>query len=280
MIEKVSIIIPTHNRKNLLTRAIESLLAQSYNCLEIIVVNDASSDGTDEFMVNLIKEEPRLRYYRNAIPKGAPSSRNLGILNATGKFVTFLDDDDEMLPDKIEVMLKNFKADYSMVATGYFEQKIDRKKAIIPKRIVKLEDLLYYYPLGGGNQMLTLRFYALQIGGFDESLTAYQDYDFWLRIVKVFGNGICIQEPLSIIHMEHEMGRITTSPRRFLGAYSFYLKHKGIMTEKQRRYQLYLLMLLRKRRISLRQFVYMVPLRFWRIRYKYLVLCYFPFLSK
>lgn len=276
----VSVIIPTHNRLDLLIRAISSLLVQSYKHIEIIVVSDASSDGTDNYMNLLIQKEPRIKYFKNKFPKGAPAARNLGLSHSIGKYVTFLDDDDEMLPTKIEKMLAEIEMGFSMIATGYYEQKVNSKIAIIPNENVFLEDMLYSYPLGGGNQMMTFCDYAKKIGGFDESLKAYQDYDFWLRIIKEFGAGICIQEPLSIIHMEHEMGRITTSSKRFHGAYSFYQKHKSLMVEKQRLYQLFLLMLLRKRKINVRQFVVMVPFRFWHIRYKYLLLCYFPFLSR
>ena len=100
MNQLVSVIITTHNRQELLSRAIESVLLQSYQNIECIVVDDASEDGTKEYCESI----ESINYVRISKDesKGGNYARNLGIKNALGEYIAFLDDDDYWLPEKIE----------------------------------------------------------------------------------------------------------------------------------------------------------------------------------
>ena len=96
----VSVIIPTHNRADLVPLAIQSVLQQTYTNLECIVVDDASTDNTEETVRTIIDE--RIIYLRHENNKHASAARNTGIKYARGEFIAFLDDDDEWLPTKLE----------------------------------------------------------------------------------------------------------------------------------------------------------------------------------
>src|SRR5688572_26839751 len=98
---KVSVVIPTHNRPLMLRRAIDSVLAQTYQDFEIIVVDDGLRERSD----NVVKlfEDDRIRYISHEQEHGAPAARNTGIKNSNGELIAFLDDDDEWLPQKLEL---------------------------------------------------------------------------------------------------------------------------------------------------------------------------------
>ena len=98
-LKKVSVIITTKNRKDLLKRAIESVKKQTYKNIELIVINDGSTDGTNEM---LEKMKVKTIYIEPNKSKGGNYARNLGVINTDGEYIAFLDDDDEWMPTKIE----------------------------------------------------------------------------------------------------------------------------------------------------------------------------------
>src|SRR4030042_5052103 len=100
----VSIIIPTYNRAHLVMRAINSVLDQSFQDFEIIIVDDASRDNTEK-MVSGIRDK-RIFYIRHEKNRGGSAARNTGIKQARGEYIAFLDSDDEWLPEKLEKQLK------------------------------------------------------------------------------------------------------------------------------------------------------------------------------
>jgi len=97
----VSCIIPTHNRSSLLKRAVNSVINQIHKFLEIIIVNDGSSDETEEVINKLKRKDPRIISLVNEKSEGPSAARNKGINIATGDFIAFLDDDDEWMPNRI-----------------------------------------------------------------------------------------------------------------------------------------------------------------------------------
>src|SRR4029453_1391166 len=104
---KVSVVIPTHNRADLLDRAVRSALAQTHADLEVLIADDASSDGTGEVVARI--GAARGKYFRHDGNRGVAAARNTAITNATGEFIAFLDDDDEWLPEKLRIQLDRFQ---------------------------------------------------------------------------------------------------------------------------------------------------------------------------
>ncbi len=104
----VSVVVPTHNRAHTVLRAIDSILHQSYSRVEVIVVNDGSSDNTIVVLQEARDKDARVLPCNNERDKGPAGARNMGISMATGEYVAFLDDDDEYCPDKIRTQLEIF----------------------------------------------------------------------------------------------------------------------------------------------------------------------------
>src|SRR5579859_7824272 len=100
----VSVVIPVYNRTAELRRAVRSVLAQTYADLELIVVDDASSEDIAGALDGI--DDPRLKLIRKSVNQGAAAARNTGIQAATGRWVAFLDSDDEWLPQKLELQLR------------------------------------------------------------------------------------------------------------------------------------------------------------------------------
>ena len=103
--EKISVIIPTYNRANLISNSIKSVLNQTYKNLEVIVVDDGSTDNTKEIIDKF--EDERIKYIKLRENRGGSNARNIGIQNAKGKFISFQDSDDIYYPDKLETQFKN-----------------------------------------------------------------------------------------------------------------------------------------------------------------------------
>lgn len=184
----VSAIITTHNRKELLKRAIESVFAQSYSPIELIVVDDHSEDGTSE-----VCQDPRIRYIY--IPKeesrGGNYARNLGVKAAKGEYCAFLDDDDYWLPTKIEkqVELLNMKQCslvyclrvYQIVSGG---QVIRTRNEDRSKPSGDLSDTIFKHYITSTSCILASKAVIEEVGGFDEDLRKWQEYDLMIRMAQ------------------------------------------------------------------------------------------------
>ena len=128
-VPKVSVIIPTYNRVHLLSKAVESVLGQTYQDLEIIVVDDGSSDGTKQMITHLQKKYNSIKYFYQA-NLGACSARNKGLESANGEFIQFLDSDDYMTQDKIKIQVDIMENEGTPCAICDF-QYIDSKGNIL-----------------------------------------------------------------------------------------------------------------------------------------------------
>jgi glycosyltransferase involved in cell wall biosynthesis len=208
----VSVIIPTHNRSSLLKRAVRSVLKQTYTYFECIIVDDASSDGTQE-VVNSFKDD-RLVYLRNKDNRGASASRNKGIKKSQGEFIAFLDDDDEWLDEKLEKqvnLLENLPSEYGMVYCwmDYFDK--DGKLFYENHQTLKgyvFPHVLDAQRLGGCPTLLVRRNIINEIGGFDESLLRGNDGDFIRRVCRKYEVDY-VPEVLVKVYFEHGYERIS-----------------------------------------------------------------------
>jgi glycosyltransferase involved in cell wall biosynthesis len=117
----VSVIIPTYNRAHLIGRAIQSVLKQTYQDFEVIVVDDGSIDNTEEVVKKI--QENRVYYYKHDKNKGGSAARNTGISLAKGEYIAFQDSDDEWLPEKLEKQIgvfNNQTKNVGVVYTGFY----------------------------------------------------------------------------------------------------------------------------------------------------------------
>ena len=190
----VSVVIPVYNGANFLAKAIDSALEQTYENIEIIVINDgASDDGATQAIIETY--HPKIRSFSKP-NGGVASALNLGIRAASGEFVSWLSHDDEYLPGKIQSQIDVLakRSMKSVVYGGY--QLIDSKSRVIgtidPAELIvpqKLEDPLYplMRMLIHGCSLLIPREAFFDIGMFDESLVHTQDYTLWFEIFRAYG---------------------------------------------------------------------------------------------
>ncbi|MCI9702469.1 glycosyltransferase [Vibrio parahaemolyticus] len=226
---KVSVYMPTHNRGELAIRAVKSVLSQTYENIELIVVDDGSKDCTFE-MLNQI-EDKRLIVLRNDSPEGACRSRNRAIKHATGKYITGLDDDDYFKQERVETLLTFFDDKYSFVCDNSishnkgiyeFEQKLSRK--------VSLDDILYS---NVGNQVFTLTERLKEVGLFDTGLPSSQDYDLWTRMIIKYGEALQIPKHTYVYDITHDKSRISTSSKAIEGAKIYFDRYRIKMNKGQ-----------------------------------------------
>jgi len=179
----VSIVIPTRNRRGLLGRAIGTVLAQQDVDVEIIVADEASSDGTSDFVRAL--QDPRVILIRHDTPKGVAAARNAGIARARAAWIAFLDDDDVWAPNKLALQLEAARNGASWVCTGAVV--VDGGLHIhgcwrLPAEPDMIRVLSYNCVPGGGSGPMVRTALAREMGGFDTRLAILADWEMWIRL--------------------------------------------------------------------------------------------------
>ncbi|MBF0619140.1 MAG: glycosyltransferase family 2 protein [Candidatus Omnitrophica bacterium] len=198
----ISVVIPTHDRPALLTRAVQSVQAQTFRDLEILVVDDASVCPAEEVLAGV--SDPRLKVLRSARGIGASAARNMGWRAARGEFIAFLDDDDAFLPVFLEKLLLKMQGAPVSVGVVYGGIKfLDDQGAVIRESIPRYRGNIYKKFLRGekdANIMVLVRRACLErVNGFDESLKSCQDWDLLLRL-SVLYDVECVMDILGVCY--------------------------------------------------------------------------------
>ena len=188
----VSAIITTHNRKDLVVKAIKSVLAQSYSNIECIVIDDTSDDGTECYISQFIEDGVIYHYIPKEESKGGNHARNKGLELAKGEIIAFLDDDDEWLPSKIEKQVRCLSESIGFVYCGrVFEYDGDRNnlsyEAIgdVKYKEGDLSKEVLVHVVCVTSTMLVLHQLIDDVGCFDEQLKAWQEYDLSIRLLQI-----------------------------------------------------------------------------------------------
>lgn len=239
-LELISVVIPSHNRVSFLKKAIETVLNQTWGNIEIIVVNDASTDATKYFLENISKKDKRIRYVNNSKSLGGAGSRNVGLALANGLYVAFLDDDDLWDKDKLEKQLNLLKQnkEASAVSCSFTEEYPSGKtKVRLVKPLSSVQEILKSNKLGGSSMCFALKSTFEKIGGFDSNLRSGQDWDLWIKLNQV-GTVLVCDEAL-VKHIFHKGERITTNPKSvYLGRRSIFFKYKRFFSSLTLQHQL------------------------------------------
>lgn len=201
---KISVIIPTYNRKHTLNRAIHSVLSQTSQPREIIAVDDGSTDGTKKW---LAKMYPAIRYIHQS-NSGVSAARNVGIKTAQGDWLAFLDSDDEWLPQKLERQVEAVKKDADSLFCHTNETWIRNGVRVNQgKKHRKYGGLIFDKCLDicriSPSSALFKKSILDDTGLFDEELSVCEDYDLWLRITASYPV-IFLDEPLIKKYGGHE----------------------------------------------------------------------------
>ncbi len=200
----VTAIITTYNRANFIGRAIESVLAQTYGDFELIIVDDGSSDNTGEIVKGF--RDQCIKYIRHDKNLGGQAARNTGIREAKGRYISFLDDDDQWLSTKIEKQVQRMEQCSLNVGLIYVGAEIiDKDGNVIEYQYPKIRgDVQYNLLLGSFFGSVTKALIKKEcfdkVGLFDESLKSCQDWDMWKRISDFYEFDF-VPEILAKIHL-------------------------------------------------------------------------------
>jgi glycosyltransferase involved in cell wall biosynthesis len=221
----VSAIVPTYNRRQFICETVDSILAQTYRNLEVIVVDDGSTDGTGELLKQRYGSVPRFRYIWQENAERAVA-RNTGIMAAQGEFIAFLDSDDLWLPEKLANQLAQFHQQPEIVLshTGYTHidvsgQEVDQ---VVPPPQDSINQNRVFRRLLLGNTIgaptVLIRRSALEHTGFfceDRRLLAFEDWEMWTRLAYQGTIGY-IPEPLAKyrLHPGNTFERLTWKASR------------------------------------------------------------------
>ena len=195
----ISVVLPTYNRAQLLPRAIRSVLSQTTRDLELIVVDDCSTDGT-ETVVRALKDD-RVRYMRSPGNLGPAGARNLGIRAAAGAYIAFQDSDDAWRPEKLEKQLSALKStEADVLFSAVCRHRDGRADEIFPRKEIKpgpvaYEELLFEN-LACAPTLLA-RAEILKAHPFDETLRALEDWALMLELSRqsrVYYDGACVMD--------------------------------------------------------------------------------------
>lgn len=188
---KVSVIIPTYNRVNLLHSAITSVLNQTFQDFEILVIDDGSQDNTQEVVGNF--HDTRVHYIRHKKNKGEAEARNTGIINSHAEYIAFLDDDDEWMPEKLRLqvdLFENSEPRVGCIYTGYLVVDTTKKKILRQRIPIKrgniYHDIFVRNYIGIPSTVILKRECFQKVNLFDKNIAFGTDYDMWIRIAKEF----------------------------------------------------------------------------------------------
>lgn len=210
----ISVIVPTHNRDNLLLRALNSIINQSYQNFEVLVIDDIGNNSTKRVVDSL--NDKRFIYIRNDIKNGATYSRNIGIKNAKGQYIAFLDDDDEWYPNKLQLQLNLFlknttlgvvygKLDINIPSLNITYATKPQKKGFIYNEL-----LIENYVGGTIIPMLNLNVISKEECFFDVDFPAREEYDLWIRLAKKYQFDF-VDEVLAVAYTDFNEKRISSN---------------------------------------------------------------------
>lgn len=236
MNELVSVVIPTHNRADLLPRAIDSVLNQTYSNFEIIVVSDGSTDNTEEVVKSYSDKDSRIRFIGYSPARGGNIARNTGIEAAKGEYVAFLDDDDEWMPAKLEKQINVMESDnrIGLVYTGvniiYVNEGL-RYSFIGESKGDLSKEILLDNHIGTTSTVMVRKMILEETGAFDEKLKALQDFELWIRVCQKCLIGLVPEELINYYNYTGT-NQVSSSTQKYIDAFSYInTKHKSLLNE-------------------------------------------------
>lgn len=234
----VSIIIPTYNRAHLIGETLDSILAQTYQNWECIVVDDGSTDNTEEVVLKYVRQDKRFQFYKrpDGRPKGGNAARNYGFEKSKGEYINWFDSDDLMLPNKLAVQINHLNesdCNLSVCQTYVFEGTKDnilglRKEKVYSKDffndfITNEIKWLTQAPV------LKRKFIIDEKIDFDETLQQSQERDFFVKVLNKTKDYIYTEEPL-VLFRKHEKS-ISHGEFTYEKAYSTFKVNYTILNE-------------------------------------------------
>jgi teichuronic acid biosynthesis glycosyltransferase TuaG len=231
----VSIIMPAYNAGAFISQAIESVLAQTIQNWELIIVNDGSTDNTSAVVLDYCLKDDRIIFFEKENEKQAVA-RNFALTKAKGELIAFLDADDVWLSNRLELGLLHFNThvfDLIFFDAHYSNEK--GRMSIIESKRMGVKDYIYTDDNGlrrfvSSNQIpiltvLVKRSKILEAGGFDPKLVPAEDYDLWIRLIKSGSKFLSISTPVAIYRFQSSS---STAHDRFAAKQVIQILNKNI----------------------------------------------------
>lgn len=231
----VSVIVPTRNRASLLSRALDSVLRQAFDNIELIVVDDASDDDTSLVIDSYRQRFSKFQYIRNETRHGGAEARNIGISRANGEFIAFLDDDDEWLPGKTSKQLELFarSPDIGAVTCWYYKIGPKGRKKVRLAPEITFDIMLWENFLGSFSLCMVRRTIAKSLT-IDPALASGQDWQFWIMLSNI--TRVAILKEYMVNYHAHAEARISNSKQSLSTLRKHFFKHKESMSKECREY--------------------------------------------
>lgn len=211
---EISVVIPSYNRSDILPRAIVSVLAQSYEVLEILVVDDGSTEDIASVVARFA--DPRIRLIRHSNNLGPAAARNSGIKAAKGRLIAFLDSDDEWLSDKLATQIEYLKGSppiYRTAVCGFVLREKNtegRREVCLDQNYDVAKEIVSGCHVSPGSTLLAHRDRFDTVGFFDEDLRRFEDWD-WLIRLSESERLLAVPKPLAIVHVRHRIAHPAVS---------------------------------------------------------------------
>lgn len=238
---KISVVLPVYNGSENISNAIESILNQTFQDFELIIVNDCSTDNTLEIIQRYSARDGRIKIINNCVNMKLPKSLNVGFANAQGEYFTWTSDDNLFEKNAFETMLAvlELNKEYDMVYANY--NRIDEDGNLIgTMELSAPEKLLYGNVIGAC--FLYRRDVARKTGEYDINLFLAEDYDYWIRVYK---NGkIKHIDNVLYFYREHK-GSLTQTRKNQIGLQTYYALEKNFLfmvsccEDKKQRFEFY-----------------------------------------
>lgn len=227
---EISIVIPTLNRPEFLSRLLKSISAQTYQKFEVLIIDDASDDqASNQKVIESYKDVMDLKYFVNEKRSGAPVSRNRGITEAKFDLIALVDDDDEWLPSKLEKQIEIFAHSPEEVGLVYtWTRVVDSNGNAIGENLSSIEGLPKREILEecfiSSPSVMVKKKAIIASGLFDISFRSCQDWDMWTRLV--FANyQVRVVKEILTLYYKHTGPSIGSSPKAKQGYLQYYSKH-------------------------------------------------------
>lgn len=235
---KISVIIPTYNRAHLIERAIKSVLSQTYQNFELVIVDDGSTDNTDDVINKLQQQDDRIIYLKHDKNKGGSATRNTGIKASRGECIAFLDSDDEWLPEKLSCQMEAIIRQNVSIVTCFCDSYDVYGKKIKEYHQIYSGNPLYEHMFSNiaGTSLILVKKNDLKKVGFFENVPSQQDQ---ILILKLLGIGLNVftVEKVLVKYFEHNDFRISgITDRKIEGeriSYDFQKKYFRLINKKQ-----------------------------------------------
>jgi glycosyltransferase involved in cell wall biosynthesis len=215
----VSVVIPTYGRSEMLERAISSVLEQTYDNIEIIIIDDNGLNTQDqkytEIMLKSYINDEKIVYLKHENNAGGCAARNTGIKASSGEYIGFLDDDDEWLPEFASKHLEKLSNGADVVYCNFFStedplRKEKRKMHTENKTGYVFNDLIAGWCPDTTSMFMINKECFSTSGYFDESLQSFQDYDMWLTLAKNYKFDCC--EAYLVVKYQHGFEQLARNP--------------------------------------------------------------------